>query len=591
MRTGVLRSSGNGPLFSVRDWKLKARPETRTTRLRASRRRRAWLPFLGSFIVLLLLPPTASAYNMDSHYYLRYALSLTTCFDWEEAHVIASGDWGLDENGTTHAEMHPLQRQNKLQWHAFGHSDQRFNELWLRSTQEPDLEQRLIKLGQFMHFLEDWEAHAGYGTRMGHARDTYRGRDPDSLANSRAKNHRMVQSALDHLLKTCDDLGRPDTDPDRLLIRIMSTIFADGLLQDLYEQSDAGWKKGKLGGFRKDGQSIVAANKNRIEEFIEAHLTDSPTASVPADFEPGPEHGIPPSLRIPFTQDGIVLDKTTDLEAFRQEAAEQAVPDVTVSLESAEVIRVGPKAARWIGWQIALRIENVGSLESEGGQVQIVAIDSEDESVLAQTTEDLPVLQPGEVRNIEVRLPTTRPPESDVILGAFARVGDLTAMNDEDWLMMGDAEEEAPDEADVTDVDPQPEGPETVQFMAAPKTFIEGSTACLVVTAMVSGGDSTEKLDVGDVEVIGRTFERGSFRQVIPSRWSAVVSDDGPVGGKTIACFEPKEQLFDELRKTGPQELSLAVTLEADEVDPRTEIYPMDPEFYDGILSLQKESN
>jgi len=145
---------------------------------------RLWPLLSEVFALLILLPGISAGFELDSHYYLRFGLSLSTCFDWDEAHLIASGDWGMDENGTTHAEMNPVQTRNKIDWHAFGHSDRRFHELWLRSTAEQDLELRLIKLGQFMHFLEDWEAHAGYGIRMGHARDTFRGRDPDSLGNS-----------------------------------------------------------------------------------------------------------------------------------------------------------------------------------------------------------------------------------------------------------------------------------------------------------------------------------------------------------------------------------------------------------------------
>ena len=92
----------------------------------------------GTFALLTLLPGVSAGYEMDSHYYLRFGLSLSTCFNWEEAHLVASGDWGMDENGTTHAEMNPVQRRNKIDWHAFGHSDQRFNDLWLRSASEPE---------------------------------------------------------------------------------------------------------------------------------------------------------------------------------------------------------------------------------------------------------------------------------------------------------------------------------------------------------------------------------------------------------------------------------------------------------------------
>ena len=128
-------------------------------------------------MLLLAIPGVGSAYSQDdAHYYLRFNLALSTCLD--DAHLIASGDIGMDENSTVSAQMNPIGMRNKADWHAFGHSDRRFRELWLRASVEPDLERRLIKLGQFLHFSGDWESHAGYGVRMGHARDTYRGRDP-----------------------------------------------------------------------------------------------------------------------------------------------------------------------------------------------------------------------------------------------------------------------------------------------------------------------------------------------------------------------------------------------------------------------------
>ncbi len=218
-----------------------------------------------SLACLLAAPLPARAYEIDTHYYLRFALALSTCFDWHETHLIASGDWGMDENASTHAEMNPVETRNKIDFHAFGHSDQRFRELWVRSKVEPDLELRMIKLGQFMHFLEDWEAHAGYGIRMGHARDTFAGFDPDSLGSSEGRNHRMVQSALDHLIATCEDLGRLEGDPDHELVRLMLWLFRIGLLDALYEQSNPGWKRGKAGTFRPEGAAIKAANKRLVE--------------------------------------------------------------------------------------------------------------------------------------------------------------------------------------------------------------------------------------------------------------------------------------------------------------------------------------
>ena len=68
----------------------------------------------GTLAFLMLLPGPGLGYELDSHYYLRFGLSLSTCFDWDEAHLIASGDWNLDANGATHAEMNPIQKRNKI---------------------------------------------------------------------------------------------------------------------------------------------------------------------------------------------------------------------------------------------------------------------------------------------------------------------------------------------------------------------------------------------------------------------------------------------------------------------------------------------
>ena len=52
-----------------------------------------------------------------------------------------------------------------------------------------------------------------------------------------------LQSALDHLLATCDDLGRLSADRDIRLIEIMKMLYEDGLMDDLFEASDPRWKR------------------------------------------------------------------------------------------------------------------------------------------------------------------------------------------------------------------------------------------------------------------------------------------------------------------------------------------------------------
>jgi hypothetical protein len=534
-----------------------------------------------------LLPGISAGFELDSHYYLRFGLSLATCFDWDEAHLIASGDWGMDENGSTTAEMNPVQTRNKIDWHAFGHSDRRFHELWLRSTAEQDLELRLIKLGQFMHFLEDWEAHAGYGIRMGHARDTFRGRDPDSLGNSFPKNHRMVQSALDHLLATCDDLGRLDVDRDIRLIEIMKTLYDDGFMDDLFDASNPGWKRGKLGGYRSEGPAIKAVNKQRVEELIEKFFKPLPQKNVPPDFAPGTEQGIPASLAIPFDQEGNIVNNRSVREALRDwAAASDRAPDVALSLDNARIYYRGSGQLQRSGWRLRISASNLGEIESAAGQIEIVVIDSDDETVLAQTSEPLPSLQPGETREFRISITARGRPEPDVIIASFARVGDLTAMNDQDWLMLGDAEQEEPDVPIITDLDPPPAGAETVHFLDPPRTFIVEDSACMLVTAYTSGGDSPEKLEQVVFEIIGGSFDTYYFQRVIPSRWSAISTDDGLVAGKTFECYRPDPESYELLKAEDPESMRLAVTLEADGADPHTVEFPLDPEVVQAMLEI-----
>ena len=90
-------------------------------------------------LAAFLVAPGASAalaYGGDTHYYLRFASALETCFTWGEAHLIASADYLVDKNRTTTAEKQPFEKYNKVNWHAFSRPRERFNELWERVLAE-----------------------------------------------------------------------------------------------------------------------------------------------------------------------------------------------------------------------------------------------------------------------------------------------------------------------------------------------------------------------------------------------------------------------------------------------------------------------
>lgn len=527
---------------------------------------------------------------MDTHFYLRFALALSTCFEWDEAHLIASGDIGMDENSTVSAEMNPIGMRNKADWHAFGHSDRRYRELWLRASLEPDLERRLIKLGQFMHFTEDWESHAGYGVRMGHARDTYSGRDPDSLGRNPARNHRMVQASLDHLLQTCADLGRLSGDPDRTLIELMLRIYDTNLLEELYQASSPSWKRGKLG-CREVCQAIETANKERVERVIMERIDRLADKNIPADFAPGPDTGIPDSLAIPFDSSGEVLTTVSIREAMQGwAAASERSPDIVLELSDAEVSYRRSRENESPGWRVTIVASNQGEVDSAEGQIEVVVIDSDDENVLAQASESLPSLAPGGSRTFQISLPASRRPEPDVIISAFARVGDLSADNDADWLMLGDAEFDSPELPVVSELDPQGSEPETISFLGAPKTMMIEDRACLLVTALTSNGDSSEKLEPVVFEIVGGTESVYYFYPTVPGRWSAFSTQDGLVAAKTFECFVPGLITYDLLSAAPPASLRLAVTLQADGTDAYTEEFPFEPEFMQRLLEVSRTS-
>jgi len=311
-----------------------------------------------------------------------------------------------------------------------------------------------------------------------------------------------------------------------------------------------------------------------------------PEKNIPADFEPGTERGIPPHLAIPYDRNGEIVTRRSVREAIVNWAvASERSPDVTLSLDQARIDYRGA-SGRPSGWRIKLRATNQGEIESPAGQIEIVAIDSDDETVVGQSSEPLPVLGPGETREFRVRLRAKGRPEPDVIIGAFARVGDLSAMNDEDWLMIGDAEEERPDVPEITDVDPPPVGQETVHFLNPPRTYVVSDAICILVTAYTSGGDSPLKLDKVVFELIGGGFYPGYWQRRDPGRWSAMTTEAGIVAGKTFECFQPDTEVIGSLSLQDPEILRLAVTLEAEGTDPHTEEFPLDADFIQQVLEL-----
>ena len=139
---------------------------------------------------------------------------------------------------------------------------------------------------------------------------------------------------------------------------------------------------------------------------------------------------------------------------------------------------------------------------------------------------------------------------------------------------------------EITDVDPPPKGQETVQFLDPPRTFVVADTACMLVTAYTSGGDSPKKLDKVVFELIGGGFDPGYLQHTVPGHWSAVTTEAGLVAGKTFECYEPDSEISVLRGMEDAKRLRLAVTLEAEGTDPQTKEFPLDADFVQQVLEL-----
>ncbi len=377
-------------------------------------------------------------YGGDTHYYLRFASALETCFNWDEAHLIASADYMLDKNRATTAEKQPVQRYNKIHWHAFGRSEERFNELWQRVEQEEDAELQLVKLGQFLHFVSDWESHYGFGVRMGHGLQTIFGFDPDSLANDAMNNSRMVGQTLVHMVKVCVLQGRMRGDPNQYIAELAEDLEDEPLVRRLYEFNSRKWKRfGRRG---RRGKAILRKNHLLIEQLIERRGGEHPERNIPVDFTPGdPERGLPPPLGIRYDRNADVVAvygaeielypeydgtrmsvleeerfeasmETGLVEDLRADAQQEEDLDLFSSLEL-EILDVNLVAQ---GWRIEAIVENLGPGRAPPGSLDLFVVHVASEEVLGQISKPVPELAGRERVRIELLVPSKTKPGKEL---------------------------------------------------------------------------------------------------------------------------------------------------------------------------------
>ncbi len=550
-------------------------------------------------------------YGGDTHYYLRIATALETCFDWDESHLIASADYLVDKNRTTTSEKHPFKQYNKINWHAFGHDEARFNALWERVLTEQDVQLKLVKLGQFLHFVSDWEPHAGYGIKMGHGLPTIFGKDPDSLGNNRANNLRMIQQTIDHMMKVCIELGRvPQDDPDRAMAELYLSMIDEPLMDELFATNSPKWKTfGKRG---KKARQILAHNHYVVEDLIERRSKPLDDKRVPEDFVAGdPEHGIPPPIGLRYDPDGTLIEilgvevelmpeyNGSDLSAVEEEAFEEAAdpeflddfiertqdeddPDLTSNLEL-EVI--GAKLEK-DGWTVRVRIENLGDGPSSAGQLEIVVIDVVTEELLGETTWDVDALLAEDSIKKSFRVLADGEPTKQVMIGVSLLIDDLSADNNDTWS--------APwvDRAQVGKPKKKRQEPAPVELLGPTKMWVEEhGISIIVLTAYALGGDTSHRLETLDLSFVG---PGGELALAINPEEEVVWSSTPDlkrqvVPAKTLAWFENDRLLCDTLEERRFDLDRLRVAVGGSDVVSSTRDYPLDPSFMTELSAACKE--
>jgi hypothetical protein len=531
--------------------------------------RRIFGLFLIAFSVTGVL-----GYGGDTHYYLRFAKALETCFSWDEAHLIASSDYLVDKNRTTTAEKHPFKKYNKINWHAFSRDQERFNALWEQILAEQDEELKLMKLGQFLHFASDWESHYGFGVRLGHGVPTIFARDPDSLGNSELNNVRMIDQTLYHMFAICTAWGRePEAgnDPDRALVDIYWEFVDEPIMDALFETNTPRWKK--WGKRWKMGKRILAENHLRIEELIERRAAMFPDRDVPEDFTPGdPERGIPPPLGVRYDKDGELKEilgpeiellpefDGTEMSLLEEEQFEEAVEtelvdDLEALVQDGEDLDLNANVQLSLqeadladdGWLVGFELENLGNGASKPGRLDLFVLDVGTEELLGEAVHEIDPLAGGERVVSIVLVEAQGEPTRRVMIGASLKVYDLSADNNDVWFI--------PWRSEVADLQKMKEKkkkknkrePGAVEFLGTPKLWIDDEgDAYLVLTAFVTGGDSSRRL--GDLSL--RLGESELHIADTDAVWFSVPDARRRlVPGRGIFLLPPEERMCTELER------------------------------------------
>jgi hypothetical protein len=553
----------------------------------------------------------AHGYSGDTHYYLRFATALEACFDWDEAHLIASAEYLVDKNRTTTAEKQPFQTQNKINWHAFGGIEDRFNELWERALSEQDPELQLVKLGQFLHFIADWESHFGYGVRMGHGADTVLGRDPDSLGANRMNNLRMIDQTINHMMEVCASRGRgrwQGDDVDVFRSNLYKELAGEPILDEMFSYNSRRWKSWGVKG--KKGREIYAKNRLLIEEMIERRSKGVAGRGVPDDFAPGDaDHGIPPPIGLRYDANGDLVEvygvefeltpgyEGDDLGEIAEDALEEAMePDLVDDLGASTgqsddsdldanlELELLDADLEDDGWQVSVRVRNLGDGDAEGGELGLVVLNIVSEELLGRATRKVPAVPGRESIRMDVFVGSEGDPTRKILIGASLNADDLSADNNDVWFAPW---REAIEAARGKKAAREPKSDLEVEVLGTPKMWVDetGEGAWMVVKALVAGGRSSRRL-----ESLRLSLVRDETRTPVnvddgrPVVWMSIPDlRRRVVPAETLAWFRFDDQVCDGIRKLPAPPETVELTLGGTEIRITTREYELTPRVRDAL--------
>jgi hypothetical protein len=562
-------------------------------------------------LLLFFLPTLPRGYSGDTHYYLTFATALGACFDWDEAHLIASANYLVDKNRTTTAEKHPFKTHNKINWHAFGRDEERFNALWERTLAEKDPTLQLVKVGQFLHYISDWESHYGYGVRMGHGVGTFVGKDPDSLGANRMNNWRMLDQTIDHMVKVCVVRGRETWrggDPDLFRSNLYKELAGEEILDDMFLYNSRKWKSWGVRG--KKGKEILAKNHLLIEQLIGKRLATMRGRGIPEDFTPGvPDRGIPPPIGLRFAQNGDVLEiygvelelspeyLGDDLAEEREDLLEEAletdlVDDLEEMIQHTDDVDLDANLELQVldadlvddGWRITVRVRNLGGGVSEDGNLEIVVLDIASEELLGEATRAFSSLRGRESVQQEIVVKSEGELTKRILIGVSLKVEELSADNNDAWYVPWRDGIKAAEGKKKTR---QPKKDLPVDLLGTPKMWVDetGKGAWIVLQAIVTSGHSSRRLENLDMALVG---EEGKVPVHVndgqPVIWMSIPDlRRRIVPSEVLAWYRFDQELCAAVNETDLSPATIEVTVSGAEIRTTAREYPLIPEIRDAL--------